>query len=75
MVGRRERIASRPSLVFIKARNTSVVVAPPSGALKQLNLRKQKIAVALVGGSEKPPSLMLMSIFTQFEKFSHVMRP
>jgi len=32
------------------------VVAAPSGALKQLNLREQRIAVAFVGGSPKPPS-------------------
>jgi hypothetical protein len=57
MGGRCDRSASRASLIFMKSSNTPVVVATPSGALKQLNLRKQKIAVALVvGGSEKPPS-------------------
>ena len=56
MVGRRNRTASRASLVCMKSRNTPVVVAAPSGALKQLNLREQRIAVAFVGGSPKPPS-------------------
>ena len=55
MVGRRNRTASRASLVCMKSRNTPVVVAAPSGALKQLNLREQRIAVAFVGGSPNPP--------------------